>query len=81
MFFRRKIFSAPKKYSFLFDIYIIFEIDINIKEDQKSLIIINGRYYVKTIKLLNLHCNKTDGPQKSSFATNNANYILTYEMT
>ena len=26
---------------FLLDIYIIFEIDINIKEDKKSLIIIN----------------------------------------
>ena len=35
---------------------------------------------MKTIRLLNLHCNRTDGPQKISFATNNANYILTYEM-
>ncbi len=35
---------------------------------------------MKTIRLLNLHGNRTNGPQKISFATNNANYILTYEM-
>ena len=37
----QKNFSAPKKVYFLLDIYIIFEIAINIKEDKKSLIIIN----------------------------------------
>ena len=35
---------------------------------------------MKNIRLLNLQCNRTDGPQKITFATNNANYILSYEM-
>ena len=33
---------------------------------------------MKTIRLLNLHCNKTDGPQKISFATNNGKLTFSH---
>ncbi len=59
-FIIKNFFGAEKIVTYLLDIYIIFVIAINKKEDKKSFIIINCKYFMRTLRLLNLHCNKIE---------------------
>jgi hypothetical protein len=58
--YKEKIFRRLKVVIFI-DTYIGFGLKINVKEDKKFfIIIINRVYHMRTLRLINLHCNKTD---------------------